>query len=71
MQTKKTLEQLDPHITSTAVIYRDPYSMRRLCVTRDDWDDLVSALDAGRPFHAALSAWTQSTTAVEVRAPWL
>ncbi len=72
MQTKKTLlQQLDPFLTDHAVTYRDPYSLRTLCVTRDDWDDLVRAIDAGRPFHAALSAWTQTTNAVEVRTPWL
>ena len=70
-KTKTLLEQLDPQLTSHAVTYRDPYSLRRLCVTRDDWDDLVRAIDAGRPFHAALSTWTQTTNAVEVRTPWL
>ena len=72
MTKKKTpLEQLDPQITSHAVTYRDPYSMRRLCVTREDWDTLVKALQSGRPFHATLSTWTKTTNAVEVRTSWL
>ena len=71
MTKDKRIENLNPHITSHAVTYRDPYSLRRLCVTREDWDTLVAALQSGRPFHQTLSTWTKTTNAVEVPRTWL